>query len=78
MARLELEITDKLMERLQEKADEFAVEPSDVAKHIISYALATKKKPSWLDSLATIVNRVSEVVIAAEHMEAEKPKQRSR
>lgn len=75
MARLELEVTDKMMERLQERADAFAVEPSDVAKNIISCALATKEKPRWYDSLTTIVSRVSEIVTAVAHMEAEKPEQ---
>lgn len=75
MARLELEITDKMLERLQERADTFAVEPSDVAKHIISRALAPREKPSWLDSLTTITSRISDIVVAATHFEAEKPEQ---
>lgn len=75
MALLELEVTDKMMERLQEKAETFAVEPSDVAKRIISCALAPREKPSWLDGLTTIVSRVSEIVTAVAHVEAEKPEQ---
>lgn len=75
MARLELEITDKMMERLQEKAETLAVEPSDVAKHIISHALAPSEKPSWLDSLTALVSRVSDIVVAATHFEAEKPQE---
>ena len=75
MARLELEITDKMMERLQEEAETFAVEPSDVAKHIISRALAPREKPSWLDSLTALASRVSDIVVAATHFEADKSEQ---
>jgi len=75
MARLELEITDKMMERLQKEAETFAVEPSDVAKNLISCALATKEKPCWLGSLTTIVSRVSEIVATVAHTEGEKPEQ---
>ncbi|MBA7535110.1 hypothetical protein ES705_27361 [subsurface metagenome] len=75
MARLDLEVTDKMMERLQEKAEAFAVEPSDVAKNMISCALATKGKPGWLDSLTIIVSRVSEIVLAVSRTESEKPKE---
>ena len=74
MVLLELEITDKMMEKLQERAEAFSVEPADVAKHILSCALATKEKPSWYDSIAVIVSRVAEIVATVAHMEADKPK----
>ncbi|MBA7506196.1 hypothetical protein ES706_04877 [subsurface metagenome] len=76
MQRLEIEVTDKMMQKLQERAEAYAVEPSDVAKHIISCALATREKPSWLDSLTTIVSRVSDIVVFASKMEAEKSEQK--
>lgn len=75
MARLDLEITDKMMERLQKKAGALAVEPSDVAKTIISHALASEDKPGWADALSTIVSRVSEIVTAVSHVKAEKPEE---
>ena len=63
MPRLEIEITDKLMERLQKDADIFAVEPSDVAKNIISCAFATKKKPDW--TIGDIIEKLAKMVLAA-------------
>ena len=69
MALLELEITDKLMEKLQKRAEAFSVDPSDVAKNIISCALATKEKPSWYDSITVIVSRVAEIVATVAHIE---------
>lgn len=76
MARLELEITDKMMEKLQERAEAYAVEPSDVAKSIISCELARRQRPCWMDSLATITTKLSNAVIAASMMRAEKSEQK--
>ncbi|MBA7712704.1 hypothetical protein ES703_121691 [subsurface metagenome] len=75
MPRLEIEVTDKMMQKLQERAEAYAVEPPDVAKHIISCALATREKPSWLDSLTALVSRIGDIVVAVSHFEAEKPEQ---
>ena len=68
MPRLEIEVTDQLMEKLQKNAEALAVEPADVAKSIISSALATREKPCWLDNLTTIITRMSEAVIVASKM----------
>ena len=65
MARLELEITDKMMQKLQERAEAYAVEPSDVAKSVISLELARRERPSGLDKLATISRQLSETILAA-------------
>lgn len=76
MQRLELEITDKMMHKLQERAEVYAVEPSDVAKSIISCALTSRERPCWMDKLATIISNFSAAVIAASKMEAEKSEQK--
>lgn len=76
MARLELEITDKMMQKLQERAESYAVEPSDVAKTIISCELARGEKPCWMDRLVTITNQISNAVIAASKMGAEESEQK--
>ncbi|MBA7716622.1 hypothetical protein ES703_125696 [subsurface metagenome] len=76
MARLELEITDKMMQKLQERAEAYAVEPSDVAKSIISCELARRERPCWMDRLATITTQVTDAVIAASKMKAEKSEQK--
>lgn len=65
MARLELEISDKLMAKLQQSAEVYAVEPSDVAKSIISVELTKRERPSGLDKLATISRQLSETILAA-------------
>jgi len=75
MPRLEIEITDKLMEKLQERAEAYAVEPSDVARSIISCELAKREKPCWMDRLATITTKISDAVIAASKMEAQQSEQ---
>ncbi|GAH65742.1 unnamed protein product, partial [marine sediment metagenome] len=33
MPKLEIEVTDTMMQKLQERAEAYAVEPPDVAKH---------------------------------------------
>lgn len=71
MVKLELEITDKMMQKLQERAEAFSVEPSDVAKNILSCALVTKEKPSWLDNVSNIASQVGRIVVAVTHAEAE-------
>ena len=76
MSRLELEITDKLMEKLQQRAEVYAVEPSDVAKSIISCELARRESPCWMDKLSTIISQISNAVIAASKAEAEKREQK--
>ncbi|GAI62900.1 unnamed protein product [marine sediment metagenome] len=76
MPRLEIEITDKMMEKLQERAEAYAVEPSDVAKSIISCELARREKPCWIDNLTIIISRISEAMIAASKVEAEKSEQK--
>jgi len=76
MARLELEITDKMMQELQERAEAYAVEPSDVAKSIISCELARRGKPCWMEHLTALVSRVSEIVMAVSKMEAPKSEQK--
>lgn len=75
MPLLELDITDKMMEKLQKRAEACVVEPSDVAKSIISCALARREKPCWMDYLTTITRRISEAMIAASNMEAKESKQ---
>ena len=72
MPTLELEITDKMMAKLEERAEVYAVTPSDVAKSIISSALASREKPCWIDKLTAVVGRISDAVIAVSKMEAEK------
>lgn len=69
MPRLELDITDILMSRLQERAEKYALEPSDVAKAIISCELAKREKPCWMEHLTTIVSRVSDIVLAVSKTE---------
>lgn len=74
--KLELEITDKMMGELQARADIYAVEPSDVVKSIISCEIARKQqRMCWMDRLATIINRVSDAVIAASEMGIPKEKE---
>lgn len=70
--KLELEITDKMATKLQERAETYAVEPSDVAKSIISCELARREKPCWMEHLTALVSRVSEIVTAVSKMEAPK------
>ena len=76
MASLELEITDKMMQKLQERAEAYAVEPSDVAKSIISSELARTERPCWMDKFLTITNNIVNAVIAASKIEAEKSEQK--
>ena len=76
MPRLEIEVTDKMMQKLQERAEAYAVEPSDVAKSIISCELATRESPCWMDKLVTIISQISNAVIAASKVEAEKSEQK--
>ena len=75
MARLELEITDKMMQKLQERAEVYAIEPSDVAKSIISCELAKKERPCWMDKISIIASQISNAVIAASNVGAEKGEQ---
>lgn len=76
MVKLELEITDKMMEKLQGRADACAVEPADIAKLILANELTKGEKLCWADRLSTIVSHVSEVVIAASKMVAEESEQK--
>lgn len=76
MARLELEITDKMMQKLQERAETYAVEPSDVARSIISCELARRERPCWLDNVTTIVTQITNAAIAASKMGTEKSEQK--
>lgn len=76
MPRLEIEITDKLMGRLQERAEVYAVEPSDVVKSIISFGLARREEPSWVDKLSAMVSDISQAAIAISKMRAEKSEQK--
>ncbi len=75
MARIELEITDKMMGRLQERAEAYAVEPSDIAKSILAADLAKREKPCWVDKLSIIVSRISDAVIAVSKVEAKESEQ---
>ncbi|MBA7558425.1 hypothetical protein ES708_00028 [subsurface metagenome] len=76
MVRLELEITDKMQAKLQERADTHAVEPADIAKMILACELARGEQPHWLDKVTTVVDRVSQIVVAVSKMEAEKSEQK--
>jgi len=76
MARLELEITDKMQAKLQERADTRAVEPADIAKMILACELAKGEQLGWLDKVTAMVDRVSQIVVAVSKMEAEKGKQK--
>jgi len=76
MPILEIEITDNLMERLQERAKRYAVEPSDVAKSIISCELARRQSPGWVDKLSAMVSNISQMVIAVSKMEAKESEQK--
>ncbi|GAJ06136.1 unnamed protein product [marine sediment metagenome] len=76
MAKLELEITDKMMQKLHERAETYAVEPSDVAKSIISHELARTGRPCWMDVLVTITSQISDAVIAVSKGGAEESKQK--
>lgn len=67
--KLEIEITDKMKAKLQERADRFAVEPADIAKMILASELAKEGKPCWFDKLHSLVERVTEAVIAASKLE---------
>jgi len=71
--KLVLEITDKMQEKLQEKADKYAVEPADIAKKILACELAEREKPCWLDKLHDIVIRLTNAAIAVS--KAEPPKE---
>jgi len=75
MPRLEIEITDQLMEKLQKRAELYAVEPSDVAKSIISCELVRREKPYWLDNVTAMVSQMSAAVVAASKMGTKNPEQ---
>lgn len=64
MPRLEMEITDKMMKRLQERADTYTMKPSDIAKWILACELAKREKTYWADKLGEVVAKVSDAVIA--------------
>ena len=64
MPRLDVEITDELMEKLQERANTYALKPSDITKLILAHELAKTKRPQWTDKLTELVSRLSDAVIA--------------
>lgn len=63
--KLEIEITDKMRAKLQERADRCAVEPADIAKMILASELAQSEKPCWFDKLHSLVEKITDAVIAA-------------
>lgn len=65
MSRLELEITDKMMEKLQKKADDYAVGPADIAKRIISCHLVREETPAWKETLLRMLPQTIQAVTAA-------------
>lgn len=68
MAMLELMITDTLMQKLQEKAEIYAVEPSDIARSIIAYELSKKESSSWRETIVEMTSLISNAVVAASKM----------
>ena len=76
MPRLELEITDKLMEKLQKRADDYAVEPSDVAKRILACELVRQETPSWKETLLRMLVQVTEAVKYASEMKQPPPEEK--
>lgn len=67
---LEIEITEKMQGKLQERADRYAVEPSDIARMILAAEFASAEKPCWFDKLHSIVNRLTDAVMAVSKMQA--------
>ena len=67
MARLEIEVTDKLMERLQKEADIYGLEPADVAKQIIASSLRKREEPGWLNTVRDIVENLTKMVLVAKN-----------
>lgn len=65
MPRLEIEVTDKLMEKLQKDADIYGLEPADVAKQIIASSLRKREEPSWLNTVRDIVENLTKIVLVA-------------
>lgn len=48
MAKLEIELSDELSERLEKVASKVALSPAETAKMILAHQLASERKIDWL------------------------------
>ena len=48
MAKLELDLSDELSERLQRVASKVALTPAETAKTLLAHQLASERKIDWL------------------------------
>lgn len=58
MAKLEIELSDELSERLERVASKVALSPAETAKMILAHQLASERKIDWV----AVINKARDII----------------